>query len=157
MGLTYRGEYGTPGMVELEFESMDAVLTQDIQRTAFPIGGGCLWFTSSAPEDNWILAQGQSLRQTEYPALYALWGVTYGGGSDSGATTFSAPDLRQRYPMGQASSGTGSTLGSTFGTIDHTHFTSLTGSPGISGVAGAVNEAAANPPTLVVQFAIRAR
>lgn len=157
MGLVYRGEYGTAGMVELEFEAMDASMSQNIARTSFPIGGGCLWFTNTAPEKNWILAQGQTLRQADYPLLYALWGTTYGGGADSGATTFSVPDLRQRYPMGKAASGTGSTIGGKFGTISHTHFTGSGGAPGVTGAAGAVSEEAANPPTLVVNFAIRAR
>ena len=35
--------------------------------------------------------------------------------------TITLPNLRQRFPIGLASSGTGSTLGGTGGTVDHTH------------------------------------
>mgnify|MGYP002814556735 CR=1 FL=1 len=53
-------------------------------------------------------------------------GTTYGSGADGG--TFKLPDLRQKFPMGKAASGTGATLGGTGGTLDasisapaHTH------------------------------------
>ncbi|MBI1996528.1 MAG: hypothetical protein HYS66_08675, partial [Deltaproteobacteria bacterium] len=37
------------------------------------------------------------------------------------STTFTLPDLRQRFVLGVAASGTGSTLGGVGGGIDHTH------------------------------------
>lgn len=53
-----------------------------------------------APE-NWVLADGRSLSIQQYPALYALIGVTYGG---DGKTTFNVPDLRSRLPLGAGKS-----------------------------------------------------
>lgn len=91
MGLAYRGEYANPQMVEMELERMDARLAGAIRATQFPIGGGCYWWGTTPPNASWILCAGQSLSQVEYPALYAVWGVTNGGGNDNGATQFSAP------------------------------------------------------------------
>lgn len=93
MGLAYRGEYANPIKVELELERMDALSNGAIRVTQFPIGGGCYWWLTTPPNGGWILCEGQSLSQTEYPALYALWGVTHGNGNDGGVTQFSAPTL----------------------------------------------------------------
>lgn len=49
-----------------------------------------------APED-WVLADGRELSVQQYPALFALIGVTYGG---DGVTAFKVPDLRSRLPLG---------------------------------------------------------
>jgi microcystin-dependent protein len=38
-----------------------------------------------------------------------------------GSTTFNIPDARQKFILGKAASGTGATLGSSGGAIDHTH------------------------------------
>ena len=137
MGRAYRGEYHSAGSIELEFEQLSASTDGAIALNAFPVGAGCLWFTDTAPAANWILAQGQALRQVEDPRLYATWGITFGAGNDSGATQFSAPDLRQRFPMGKAASGTGATLAGTGGTIDHTHSVPLHGHTASSNSTGA--------------------
>ena len=67
-----------------------------------------------APRD-WAFCNGQSLAISQYDALYALLGTTYGG---DGVNTFNAPDARGRVPVGQ---GTGPGLtarvqGQTYGT-----------------------------------------
>lgn len=49
-----------------------------------------------APE-GWAFCNGGTYSITQYPALYALIGVTYGG---DGKTTFAVPDLRSRLPLG---------------------------------------------------------
>jgi microcystin-dependent protein len=41
-------------------------------------------------------------------------------GNGDGSTTFNVPDMRQRFPLGKATSGTGAALGSTGGAIDMT-------------------------------------
>lgn len=89
----------------------------DISLPLMPIGSGILWFTNTAPS-GWLLCQGQSLLRTDYPALFAVIGTTYGAVD---GTHFTLPDLRQRFPLGKAASGTGNTLGATGGAIDHTH------------------------------------
>ena len=68
---------------------------------------------------NWLLCDGSAVSRTTYADLFAVCGETYGAGN--GSTTFNVPDLRQKFPLGKAASGTGSTLGGTGGAIDHTH------------------------------------
>lgn len=83
-----------------------------------PVGGGMPFFGAAAP-DGYLLADGSAISRTTYARLFSVIGTTYGVGD--GATTFNLPDLRQRFPLGKAASGTGNTLGATGGQIDHTH------------------------------------
>lgn len=67
-----------------------------------------------APEGDWMKCEGQLLNVSQYQALFALLGTTYGG---NGSTTFALPDYRGRIPVGQGT-GTGlspHTLGQTGG------------------------------------------
>ncbi len=57
-----------------------------------------------APVGDWMKCEGQVLNVSQYPALFALIGATYGG---NGSTTFALPDYRGRIPVGQ---GTGTNL-----------------------------------------------
>ncbi|MCV0437280.1 MAG: tail fiber protein [Hydrogenophaga sp.] len=57
----------------------------EIQMVAFPF----------APK-GFALCDGSLLPREQYPALYSLIGVTYGG---DGVTTFALPDLRGRSPV----------------------------------------------------------
>jgi hypothetical protein len=66
-----------------------------------------MWAGASAPS-GWLLCDGSAVSRAGYSALFAIVGTTYGAGD--GATTFNLPDLRQRFPLGKAASGTGSTL-----------------------------------------------
>ena len=72
----------------------------------------------------WLLCDGAAVSRTTYADLFTAIGVLYGAGN--GSTTFNLPDLRQRFPMGKAASGTGSTLGATGGSnnavaVSHNH------------------------------------
>ena len=67
----------------------------------------------------WFLCDGDAVNRTTYVALFTAIGTSFGVGD--GSTTFNVPDMRQRFPLGQAVSGTGATLGGTGGLIDHTH------------------------------------
>lgn len=62
----------------------------------------------------WQACNGAMLAISEYDALYALLGTTYGG---DGQTTFAVPDLRGRLPLhqGQGPGLTPRTLGETSG------------------------------------------
>lgn len=73
---------------------------------------------TSAPRGH-LLCDGASYNKTDelYLDLYSVIGGTYG----ETATHFNVPDLRGRFPLGMAASGTGSTLGGTGGALDHTH------------------------------------
>ena len=86
---------------------------------AVPTGAILAYGGTSAPS-GYALCDGSAVSRTvTYNALFAVIGTAYGAGD--GATTFNLPDLRQRFPLGKATAGTGSVLGSTGGAIDHTH------------------------------------
>lgn len=80
--------------------------------------GTVLPFAGSAAPTGWHLCDGTSLDRTTYSLLFGVIGTTYGAVD---GTHFNLPDLRQRFPLGKAAAGTGSTLGGTGGAIDHTH------------------------------------
>lgn len=83
-----------------------------------PVGGIIQWPTDTAPT-GWLLCRGQQVSRLDYKSLFDLIGTTYGSGD--GSTTFNVPNMQQRFPLGKAAAGTGSTLGGTGGAIDHTH------------------------------------
>lgn len=83
--------------------------------------GSILAYGGSAAPSGFFICDGSAVSRTTYASLFSAIGTTYGVGD--GATTFNIPDLRQRFPLGKAASGTGSTLGGTGGNIDHTHTT----------------------------------
>lgn len=65
-----------------------------------PIGTIIQWAGPSATAPNgWLFCDGSSQLRASYQALFDVIGTTYGTG-DSGATTFSLPDLRSRFPLG---------------------------------------------------------
>lgn len=81
---------------------------------------GCIqMYGGSAAPTGFLLCDGGAVSRASYAALFAVVGTTYGAGD--GSTTFNVPDLRQKFPLGKAASGTGNTLGGTGGAIDHTH------------------------------------
>lgn len=83
---------------------------------AVPTGAIIPYAGTSAP-DGWSMCDGGSLSTSTEADLFAVIGYTFGGSGGS----FNKPDLRQRFPLGVAESGTGNTLGATGGTIDHNH------------------------------------
>src|SRR5262245_45891851 len=70
-----------------------------------PTGAIMAFYGTTAPS-GWLICDGSSFSSSNYPALATLLGGT------------TLPDLRQRFPMGKAASGTGSTLGGTGGSKD---------------------------------------
>jgi len=82
-----------------------------------PVGGMTPYAGAAAPT-NWLLCDGAAVSTTTYAALFAVTGHTYNGGVDPGGGNFKLPDLRQKFPMGKAASGTGATLGGTGGSKD---------------------------------------
>lgn len=87
-------------------------------RERTPIGSILAFGGSSAPT-GFLICDGSSVSRTDFADLFTTIGVTYGSGN--GTTTFTLPDLRQRFPLGKSGSGTGNTLGGVGGNIDHTH------------------------------------
>lgn len=54
-------------------------------------------FGGTFAPSGWMFCQGQLLAISQYDAMFALIGTTYGG---DGQTTFALPDLRSRVPVG---------------------------------------------------------
>ncbi len=82
--------------------------------------GTCVPYAgTTAPPTGWLVCNGAALSRSTYRTLFLAIGTTWGVGD--GATTFNLPDFRGRAVYGVAASGTGSTLGGTFGAMDHTH------------------------------------
>lgn len=84
-----------------------------------PPAGSILMYGGASAPTGYVLCDGSAISRSTYAALFAVLSTTYGVGD--GSTTFNVPDLRQRFPLGKAASGTGNTLGGTGGNIDHTH------------------------------------
>ena len=61
-------------------------------------------FAGNFAPRGWMLCQGQLLSISQWTAVFALVGTTYGG---NGQTTFGIPDFRGRIPLG---TGTGAGL-----------------------------------------------
>lgn len=129
--LRFRGSYASA--IAKEFDSLIGQFTDwltvdhnedgthNLRPSGFdfvPIGAGMEWYSDTAPE-RWIFARGQALSRVTYAALFQLWGTAYGAGD--GSTTFNAPNLERRMPIGKAASGSASTLAATGGDFDHTH------------------------------------
>jgi microcystin-dependent protein len=101
-----------------------------------PVGGIISYAGATAPNSSFALCGGQAISRTGFAVLFALVGVTYGGGD--GSTTFNLPDLRGRAPYGQdnmtgsaagritAGGGNfdGTVLGNSGGAQNHTQLTS---------------------------------
>ena len=64
---------------------------------AEPFIGEIRVFTYNFAPENWAKCDGQLLTITDYSALFALIGTTYGG---DGRTTFGVPDYRSHTPIG---------------------------------------------------------
>jgi len=78
------------------------IVTAYAQETTEPKGdsdyiGEIMLFAGTYAPVNYLDCAGQTLLISQYSALYALIGTTYGG---NGTTTFMLPDLRGRAPIG---------------------------------------------------------
>ena len=78
-----------------------------------PIGTGMDYF-GTTPPTGYMFADGTAISRTEYAALFAIIGTTYGDGD--GSTTFSLPDKRRKVTVLKDSANTNfNTLGKTGG------------------------------------------
>ena len=78
----------------------------------------------------WNICDGRAISRSANATLFSTIGTTYGIGD--GSTTFNVPDMRQKFALGKAASGTGSSLGATGGAIDHNHPVPGLAVPGLS-------------------------
>jgi microcystin-dependent protein len=95
------------------------ITSSHLSQSIIPVGVIVPWGGSSSnvPTD-WMACDGSELSRTEYAALFAAIGTTYGSGTD-GTTTFNLPNLRSRYLKG--TSGTSEDIGNTGGSTTDTH------------------------------------
>ena len=98
-------------------------LDYKIEHLLSSLTGVILPFGAITPPTGFLLCDGAAVSRTTYAALFGIIGTAYGVGN--GSTTFNVPDLRQRFPLGKANSGAGSTLGEVGGALSgaHTHTT----------------------------------
>ena len=60
--------------------------------------GAVMYFAMQAAPTGWLKADGSAVSRTQYPALFAAIGTTFGVGD--GRTTFNLPDLRGEFVRG---------------------------------------------------------
>ena len=61
-------------------------------------------FAGSTTPQGWLLCDGSAVSRTDYAALFAVIGTTYGAGN--GSTTFNLPNLVDKFVEGSATAGT---------------------------------------------------
>ena len=66
-------------------------------------------FAGSTTPAGWLLCDGSAVSRTDYAALFAVIGTTYGSGD--GSTTFNLPNLTDKFIEGSSTSGTEKTAG----------------------------------------------
>ena len=66
--------------------------------------GAVIAFAGSTSPAGWLLCDGSAVSRTDYAALFAVIGTTYGTGD--GSTTFNLPNLVDKFVEGSATAGT---------------------------------------------------
>lgn len=90
---------------------------------AVPTGTMSMWMADTVAPTGYLLCQGQIISQATFSTLFSVVGSTFNIGGE-GVGNFRLPDMRQRFPLGKAASGTGSLWGAVSGvggSIDHAH------------------------------------
>lgn len=85
------------------------------------VGEVKMWLAGSIPE-GYLMLDGSEVERGIYPALFALWGTTFGVGDST--LTFNLPDMRSRLPIGAgtfAALATADALTETARTLQHSH------------------------------------
>jgi microcystin-dependent protein len=67
--------------------------------------GSILGYAGTTEPTGWVFCDGAALSRTDYAALFAALGTSFGTGD--GSTTFNVPDLRGRVPVGKDDMGSG--------------------------------------------------
>lgn len=92
-----------------------------------PTGSMTMWAGAVAsPPTGWLACNGANVSRSTYSALFAVVGTTWGAGD--GSTTFTLPNLLNRFPVGAggtyALAATGGSANATL--VSHTHTASVT-------------------------------
>lgn len=83
-----------PGIPNQLYQAISAAIAAALQ---LPVGTITPYGGAEAPA-GWLLCNGQAVSRTNYAALFAVVGATFGPGDN--VTTFNLPDLRGRMPIG---------------------------------------------------------
>src|SRR5690348_11650824 len=102
------------GFLSQSFDDDGSLIVADPNLAVVPVGG-VTSFAGTTPPSGWLLCDGRQVSRATYRSLFLAIGTTYGAGD--GSTTFNIPDLRGRFPLTKAATGTGSSLGSTGGSL----------------------------------------
>src|SRR5688572_23860876 len=104
------------GLLSQTFDTDGNLIVADPNLAVFDVGDIKPSFRpTELTQDGWLLCNGSQVSRVTYASLFGVIGTTHGVGD--GSTTFNLPDIRGRFPLGVAASGTGSTLGATGGSI----------------------------------------
>lgn len=106
----------------MTFVAGQKLTAAELNNAGAPVGTIQMWATATPPT-GWLICNGGAVSAVTYPALFALIGGTL-------------PDMQQRFPIGKAAAGTGSTLLGTGGNIDHTHTTGSHAHGVLAGITG---------------------
>ncbi len=68
---------------------------------AAPTGAVSMWLTENPPS-GWLILNGATVSRETYSGLFAVLGTAYGSGD--GSTTFTLPNLQQKFPFGASGS-----------------------------------------------------
>jgi len=122
---THIFEYSTDGVTFAPMPLNASVLTEGtVNPAVLPAtsggvpAGAIMAFGGAAAPTGFLLCNGASVSRATYAALFTAIGTAYGSVDGN---SFTLPDLRQKFPLGQAASGTGAALGGVGGAIDHVH------------------------------------
>jgi phage-related tail fiber protein len=100
-------------------------LASAIQSNLVLTGTTILWCSKVVPV-GYLELDGQEISRFTYPALFALFGTTFGAGDD--ATTFNLPDLRGEFVRGWNHGREDVDIGREFGSFQHDAIRNITGS-----------------------------
>jgi microcystin-dependent protein len=105
--------------------------TAFVQTNSIPTGGLMMWPTASPPT-GYLLCNGSAVSRTNFAALFAVIGTTFGVGDNS--TTFNLPNYTNRVPVGAgglyAAAATGGSKDAVV--VSHTHTLSGTFVTGVT-------------------------
>ena len=91
------------GVTPTAGDNSTKIATTAFVRTIVP-AGVVLAYARGAVPTGWLLCDGSAVSRTDYAALYAVIGTTYGAGN--GSTTFNLPNLVDKFVEGSATAGT---------------------------------------------------
>jgi microcystin-dependent protein len=95
----------------------------DLESSILLPGMIMMWGESFSAPTGWLVCDGAEVSESTYANLFATIGTAFNDGTEA-AGNFRLPDFRQRFPIGQASSGTASGWGyiaGRGGSINHSH------------------------------------